>query len=51
MALDSAQATDTDDDAPRAETLKPVKKACEEAEEGEGKASAGPSPPHCLKHK
>ncbi|XP_017308813.1 SKI-like proto-oncogene b [Ictalurus punctatus] len=42
MALDTARAADTDDDAPRAETLKPVKKACEEAEEG-GKKTSHPA--------
>ncbi|XP_034154061.2 SKI-like proto-oncogene b isoform X1 [Pangasianodon hypophthalmus] len=40
-ALDSARAADKDDGAPRAETQKPVKKAPEEAEDGERKASAG----------
>lgn len=50
-ALDSARAADKDNDAPRAETLKPVKKASEEAEESERKASAGPSPPHGLRAK
>lgn len=43
--LDSTQAADKGGDPPRAETLKPLKKASEEAEESERKASAGPSPP------
>lgn len=43
-ALDSARAADKEDDTPRAETLKPVRKAFEEAEDGERKASAGSSP-------
>ncbi|XP_060717570.1 SKI-like proto-oncogene b [Tachysurus vachellii] len=38
-ALDSAQAADKDDDTPRAEMLKPVKKASEEAAEGGKKTS------------
>ncbi|TUS40678.1 Ski-like protein [Bagarius yarrelli] len=41
VALDSARAADKHADAPTAETLKPVKKASEEAQEGERKASAG----------
>ncbi|KAG7317470.1 hypothetical protein KOW79_018505 [Hemibagrus wyckioides] len=40
-ALDSARAADKDDDTLRSETLKPVRKAPEETEEGERKASAG----------
>lgn len=50
-ALDSARAADKDDNAPRGETLKSVRKASEEAEEGERRASAGPSPCHCLRAK
>lgn len=50
-ALDSTRAADKDGDAPRAETLKPVRKASEEAEEGERKATAGPSPSCCLRAK
>lgn len=50
-ALDSARAADEDDDTLRSETLKPVRKAPEEAEEGERKASAGLTPPRCLRAK
>lgn len=50
-ALDSARAADKDNDVPRAEMLKPVKKASEEMEESERKVSAGPSPPHGLRAK
>lgn len=43
-ALDSTRAADKDEDVLRAEMLKPVKKMSEEADEGERRASAGPSP-------
>lgn len=50
-ALDSARATDKEDETHRAETMKPARKVSEEAEDGERKVSAGLSPTQCLRAK